>query len=928
MRAGAGALHWMLMSKRPLVRLLAVCALFAALCQAASLRGTVKDSSGAAVPNAGVAIENQSTGEKREGATSIDGAFLFDNLAPGSYKLLVRREGFEDVVEPVEIGPEAPAPLAITLNPAPVETEIEVSGKRSALANADPNYRALREGAITEEFSVENVVLRRDAGVVTLKSGVVGFLAPVLGRTSIGVFRGRGSFHLDPAIRPEVNYLTKLTGKPAIDEEFDFAVLVFTDGTYAEITKQARPARGASLDSILASFRNRMRHRFEQVRSIAEFAVRGANIPNLEAELLGELYNPGRGASFRAYMHGAHRDDLRFLIRPDGAIPAWSPEEVAVINYDPLSPEDGVWYLTHRAAEWRNGTADNDEDKRAIAASRYRIETTIGPRLHLGATAEFEFEDRVDGDRVIAFGLLPDLRVQRVTMNNREIGFIQEGRQQDSSFYVVMPEPMKKGSKYRVRIDYEGDKVIEDQGGGSFSVGARTSWYPSVNAFRDRAIYDLVFKIPHQYRLAGVGKLVKEWKENGYAASEWATDIPFATAGFNFGYYNKKEKFDDTTHYDVEAYATRELPSYMRNHEMPTHILGAAHAPATEGMSPSALADSAITEAMNAVRCFSAWFGEAPFGRIAITQQPEFNFGQSWPTLVYLPVSAFLDDTQRWELLGNNAFRFAEFIQEVIPHEVSHQWWGHMVGWSSLHDQWLSEGFADFSAGLYLDQVDNKRDEVLRYWDRARKTILGKNQFGIAANDAGPVWMGLRLATPRTAGAYNQLVYSKGGYALYMLRGLMWDQQSGDRDFIAMMHDFVKTYGGRSASTDDFMRTVERHMKPGIDLDGNGRIAWFFKQWLYGTDIPSYRLKYSLEPAPDGKTILSGTLTQSGVPDNFKMRVPTYLEYDGKLARLGSMGIQGNSSREFKIELARKPRRVVLNAMDDVLARDVASEGR
>ena len=67
---------------------------------------------------------------------------------------------------------------------------------------------------------------------------------------------------------------------------------------------------------------------------------------------------------------------------------------------------------------------------------------------------------------------------------------------------------------------------------------------------------------------------------------------------------------------------------------------------------------------------------------------------------MYLPVSAFLDSTQLCRLLGQGAFNFTHFIQEVTPNEVAHQWWGHMVGWSSYHDQWLSEGFADFSAGL------------------------------------------------------------------------------------------------------------------------------------------------------------------------------------------------------------------------------------
>ena len=63
-------------------------------------------------------------------------------------------------------------------------------------------------------------------------------------------------------------------------------------------------------------------------------------------------------------------------------------------------------------------------------------------------------------------------------------------------------------------------------------MGARTSWYPSVNAFGDRSTFDLIFKVPHEYTLVGVGKLVKEWREEDSAASQWTSEIPLAVAGF------------------------------------------------------------------------------------------------------------------------------------------------------------------------------------------------------------------------------------------------------------------------------------------------------------------------------------------------------------------------------------------------------------
>ena len=107
-------------------------------------------------------------------------------------------------------------------------------------------------------------------------------------------------------------------------------------------------------------------------------------------------------------------------------------------------------------------------------------------------------------------------------------------------------------------------------------------------------------------------------------------------------------------------------------------------------------------------------------------------------------MSAYLDSTQRFRLMGlQNSL--TEFVDEVTSHEVSHQWWGHLVGWKTYHDQWLSEGFAEFSAGLYLQATEKSPDKFLKYWEHARDLIVQKNQFGRRGTDAGPVWMGLRL---------------------------------------------------------------------------------------------------------------------------------------------------------------------------------------
>ena len=91
-----------------------------------------------------------------------------------------------------------------------------------------------------EAYNVENIELKRDVGTLTLRSGQIAFLAPVMQHTVMAVFAGDGQFHLKPAIPIEEAYLTRLIGTNTVDEKFSSALLVFTDSTFEEITNQAK----------------------------------------------------------------------------------------------------------------------------------------------------------------------------------------------------------------------------------------------------------------------------------------------------------------------------------------------------------------------------------------------------------------------------------------------------------------------------------------------------------------------------------------------------------------------------------------------------------------------------------------------------------------------------------------------------------------
>ena len=109
-------------------------------------------------------------------------------------------------------------------------------------------------------------------------------------------------------------------------------------------------------------------------------------------------------------------------------------------------------------------------------------------------------------------------------------------------------------------------------------------------------------------------------------------------------------------------------------------------------------------------------------------------------------------------------------------------------------------------------------------------------------------------------------------------------------------------------------------MKPAMDLDGNHRMDWFFDEWIYGTELPGYRLENALKPGESGGAVIEAKLTQSGVSPSFRMLVPVFGEFAGKKNRLCAVAMRGNSTYEFKVTSAQRPRQMLLNINHDILS--------
>jgi hypothetical protein len=877
--------------------------------QNSSIEGSVADPTGAKIVAARVLLRTTSGTPVAETQTDTAGHFSFSKVPIGTYEIVVEAAGFvqgEAATASVKEG--ATTSITIRLKIAPISDKIEVSA-------GNPIYEKLRTAKLSgDSVSVNNLVLKRDTATLTFKQGQFYFLIPVEGKVTAAVFIGEGEFQMTPFIDIEGKNLSIYTGTPSFNDRFNKLVLRFTDRTHDEIIKHGEVKMGAvhsDAQNALEDHRKLLRRGRYGLASIASVLLRY----NLDGRILMDLMWPGQQGLFNAYFDGKQFGDMLYSIDPLG-VPFVNPEEVVLANFNEKST--GIWVASHITDHYRS-PAVFDETHQLVDFTHHKIDATMkGKRMD--ATSKTRFKSLVDGVRVLPFELFSRLRVKKITdEQGRELKFIQEHRDEDADLFVILADGLKKGQEYALTFEYGGDDAVMDSGGGNFTLVTRSSWYPNTGFGEDRATYEMTLRIVKGLTMVATGQLLSETVEGDKSITTWKSDVPLAVAGFNYGKFKKSSVVDEKTKYSLEAYANIDIPDYLKDLQRQVEQLQArgVQIPMTlGGLNTTSMMEKARAEAQISMQIFTDMFGELPYGRLAMTQQPYPNFGQAWPMLVYMPLTAFLDSTIRHQLGMSGA---ANFFKIVGPHEVAHQWWGHILGWKSYRDQWMSEGFAEFSASIFAQAI-YKNDKFIEFWKEERELIMNKNVEGKRPCDVGSVYMGYRLDSPKTGRITRAMIYPKGAFILHMLRMLMWDKITGDQRFKVMMRDFVKTHYNTNVSTQDFQRIVEKHMIKDMDLDGDGQMGWFFNQWVYNTSIPDYKLDYKLEPAEGGKMKLTLKITQSNVDKDFKMRVPVYLDFDGKLTRLGSVIVIGNQTTdEISVLLPQKPKRVAICSYEDVL---------
>jgi hypothetical protein len=772
---------------------------------------------------------------------------------------------------------------------------------------ADPLdvYKQLRApGAFKEAYSVHNLAIKRDVGTFTLSSGLVCLVEPAGGAVTAAAFSGSGSFELKtdvPMERAQLAILTKQKDQP-FAENFDKLALRFSDATAEEIRKGGTKADVSACDhDILDNAANKLRTKLYY---------------NLAARLLQDVLSKESSGAFYAFISGKNYSDKElFAVDPHGvASMGIAPEEVGLEIYD--EKHEGIWYAGHLLAERGSGSDTGTQANAMVYPVSHDIDVHIDKSGFISGSSTSVLNANATSLAVVPLDLYATLRVSKVVDGNgKELKFIQENKDYDSDYWVILNAPVEINGKFTLTTSYAGKDAVKKEGAGNYLLlsGARDSWYANTH-MADFANYTMKLHIPKGLTMIATGKKTGESVDGGEVVTEWKSEAPLPVAGFNFGAFKVLEAKSTSNPTDVLACANDELPDNLR----PLTKYALYHT-----LNTVMLLDGAKAEARAAIDLYSQDYGPLAFSSVAVTQQTYNMEGQSWPGLVFLPSESLLNVQQR-EYLGMDNYH--NFYSVVLPHEIAHQWWGNTVASFSYRDQWIEEGFADDTASLYMLAHHGLKD-YLQFWKDEHSSLMDKNRFGFRANDVGPIAMGYRSSTSKAGwNIYRELVYPKGAYVLHMLRMMMWNRQNKDQAFFDTMKDFLATNQGHTVSVSELQDVFEKHMPPSLTPHNDGKMDWFFKQWVYGTAIPEYKFSHSIEKDASGNVQLSLTIMQTGVGEDFFMPVGIYLELpSGSVVKLGTVPVMGTKTVEQKINLGpidpkNMPKRALLNYQYDVLS--------
>ena len=427
----------------------------------------------------------------------------------------------------------------------------------------------------------------------------------------------------------------------------------------------------------------------------------------------------------------------------------------------------------------------------------------------------FEGRARVDV-QLLAEGLA-ELRldfvgpfVDRVSAHGEPLPF----RLEEGALRVDLARPRTRGEVVPLLVEYHGRPDGKGLRAGRTPHGDPTlfadnwpenarRWIPSIDHPSDKATVDFTVTAEDRYDVVAPGRLVETRSlHDGRRTTRWSEAVPIPTYCMVVG-----------------------LAEFQV-----THMGAADSVPISAWVYPEDAARAARTLARSSLvlERYSELVAPFPYEKLAHVQS-----STAWGATEYAS-AIFYSERQ---------FREENSSDGVVAHELAHQWWGDSVTAADWDDVWLSEGFATYFHGLFLEALGGPpalREHMAGAAAEVRKADAKKPGAVVDPEVADP------------AAKLSAFTYQKGAWVLHMLR-----RKLGDEAFFRALRHHYQDHANGTATTDDLRHALEA--ESGLDLQP------FFRQWLFRAGLPELDVAWRWDGAAR-RAVVDVAQLQAGDP--------------------------------------------------------------
>jgi aminopeptidase N len=375
------------------------------------------------------------------------------------------------------------------------------------------------------------------------------------------------------------------------------------------------------------------------------------------------------------------------------------------------------------------------------------------------------------------------LQIDHVLVNGDAAAYTQDERE----LTVTLDRPLPHRSEFVVRIAYHGSPVPIPSVAVPLQIGwfhasngaihvvsepdGAASWFPSNNHPLDKATYRFEITVPAAFVVAASGRLLETVYRGEKASYIWEMDKPMASylAAINIGDY-------------VEESTPGAGAVLIRNYFPPDF-------PETSKRRYARLPEM--------IEFLTSLFGPYPFTEYGV--------------IIAELGSGVCDNILAVEIqtLSIHCPELAAEAEEVIVHELAHQWFGNSVSVKNWQDVWLKEGLATYAQWLW-------RTRKSEFAGIARVAQSYHSELSLTSS----------VGQPPASDLYNyDAVYTGGALVFHALR-----LQVSDEAFFDILRTYHQRFRYGNASTQDFVAVAS-------EVSGQ-ELEEFFNAWLYADELP------------------------------------------------------------------------------------------